>query len=151
MLPQRFYPLPLDRLLLGEPYGPRFTQRLGEIHPGLADQLISATVSAITPDVADAAIALALTFACQAQSSANIDLGRATLLALPHAEVSRRIKSVAARTLNPGDAWEMRRLLEAVGLLDLEMLREIADDLMASPDAEIREAAVEVLELAETG
>lgn len=141
MLSRSFQPRPLNLLLALLPYGPAFADGLRQIHPSLPDNV--GHLDELDHVSSIAAIRYALSFACQTQNVANIELGRAALIAAPRDWVLARLVSAARAELNLEDPWEVRRLLEIASELDQSLLQTLLADFRGSHDAEIREAAAD--------
>jgi hypothetical protein len=134
---------PLGALLVREPYGPAVAEALREI-----DQTFPGSIAAVD-QLAEArgraTLRLGLELACQSQHAANIELGRAVILAMPIPWVVARIVEVARAALPLRDAWEFRRFLEVLSMLDLALLQSFAAEPLTSTDPELREALEDAL------
>lgn len=72
----------------------------------------------------------------------RISQGRTEILALPRDLVLCQIEEVANATLNLGDDWEYRRLLEVAELLgDPALIQRLIQFGVGSPNPEIADAA----------
>jgi hypothetical protein len=111
---------------------------------GLGEQ--PAELVNLDPETSNGALAYLLELACRAQNVRNIDLGRRALLSLPHDWLLARIEGVASSTLDLEDEWEYRRALELYWLIDEPLARRCAARGLASQNAEVREAARDLLD-----
>ena len=148
MTPESFRPQPVDILLAKPgPYSERFAQQLNQLYPDLANCLHE--LPRLHSSIKRHAVAALLKFACQAQNVANTELGRAGLLAVPCDWLVAALPPIARETLDLSDEWELRRLLEMLCLLDRQLMLEFAEDALRSSDREIREAAQDMIALAD--
>lgn len=83
----------------------------------------------------------ALQSACQPTSAHLIVEGRNKVLAFPREWTLENIESAAVNSLDLGDYWEFRRLLELAELLEEALLQRIVALGLASSDSEVLEAA----------
>lgn len=147
MSPAYFRPQPLEILLAKPgPYSERFAQHLNQIHPDLATRLHE--LPSLDPSMGRHAVAKLLEFACQAQNIANIELGRAGLLAVPFDWLVAKLPPIARKTLDLSDEWELRRLLEVLCVLDRCLMLQFAEAALRNSDGDIREAAQEMIRIA---
>jgi len=86
----------------------------------------------------------ALQLACQAQHMSNIISGRNQIVALPRSWVLENIEKTAIETLDLGDDWEYRRLLEIADLLrDSGLVSRLVTFGQQSVNPDVREVAEE--------
>jgi hypothetical protein len=143
-MPSPLFPSrPLGALLVIEPYGPGVAEALREIDATLPGSI--AALDQLAEVKGRGALRLGLELACQCQNTANIELGRALALAAPTPWVVARIVEVARATLNLGDAWEFRRFLELLSMLDFALLQSFAREPLTSTDQELQEALEDAL------
>ena len=103
-------------------YEDRYRDMLRSFGRGLEDDLSRATE--LTEEEASRLIGELLDFACRAQNSANIQLGRAGLRSLPREWLMRRMPPFEAELLTADPEWEGRRLWEVYQQLDPEYAEE---------------------------
>lgn len=138
-----FSPRSLSAILPLAPYGRRLLSRLQALHPGLPGEIEPLCNS--SPSLAESLIIEGLQHACDSQHAANIELGRALLLAIPPRILERRVLSVARVTLDLSEPWPARRLLEVLHQVDSALLEEFAAELFSTGDEELIEAGRDAL------
>jgi len=138
-----------DLLASGDSYTALFVQTMREIDAALPDELHH--VDRLVSSSAHRALACALSFACQTQNLANIERGRAGVLAMPRRWVVARIVPVAVSALDIHDEWEFRRFLEVLGLLDAGLAKAFISGVKFGLAEDLREAADDVLQLIGAG
>lgn len=79
--------------------------------------------------------------ACQPQNAWRIVRGREAVLAMPRSWTLEHVGAIAEEMLDLTDYWEYRRLLELLHLLDPTLVLHFASRGLASPDADVKEAA----------
>jgi len=137
-------PPPLAELLVSAgSYPAEFVKDMRKIDAALPEGL--PRVDRLTPSSAHRALACALSLACQTQNIANIELGRAGILAMPTKWVAARIVPVAMAVLDFGDEWEFRRFLELLGLIDCRLARAFIAGVKVGLAEDLREAVDDVL------
>jgi hypothetical protein len=127
------------------PYDEWFKQQLDAIHSGIWNQLD--LVPTLAQDQQTAILQYLLELACQATYYRNIELGRAALQALPRSWLLMRIETVAEHNLDLSDDWEFLRLGELYLLLDKQLAAKFATSRLRDQDANIREAAQDLLDM----
>ena len=143
-------PPPLMELLASAgPYRAAFAESLRGIDAALPERLYE--LDLLDPTRAERALVCVLSYACEAQNTANHELGRAAVLAMPREWVVPRIVSVARSTLDLRDEWELRRFLELLSVLDVGLLRGLASEVLLDPDDDLREAAKDMLRTDDAG
>ena len=120
------------------PYGQQLLSRLKALHPDLPGDI--ETLCDSNPSLAETLIVEGLQLACDSQHAANIELGRALLLAIPRRLLERRVLLVARATLDLSESWSARRLLEILHEVDSALLEEFATELLSSGVDELMEA-----------
>jgi hypothetical protein len=130
-----------ETTIVGDSYEGSLIQVLNAIDPNAAEHLdrVDELPGAATASVVEKL----LSFSCQAQHVGNIQAGRNGLLKIPHSRMSCVLKAAVSRVLDRTDEWEYRRLCELLALLDSDLLKEYVIAGLASPYAEVREAAEE--------
>jgi hypothetical protein len=91
-----------------------------------------------------------LEYACKLQHIANIELGRAALIESPACVRGDRLTEVVHATIDLTDEWELRRLLEILSLVDVDLARELASAAAVASDPDIAEAGADMLSLLAT-
>jgi hypothetical protein len=124
-------------------YIDEFRSHLNSLHPDLFAHLD--LVPELEPNVGRAVLSYFLSAACQCQNILNIELGRASLLALPREWVLQHIEEAAEPLLRAEEEWEYRRLLEVCWKLDFELVRKLASRGMGSENPEVRETGEDCL------
>ncbi len=137
-------PPPLAKLLTHVSYGAEFSNSLRRLHCKLPGAM--ADLGTFDDAVATQVIAACLSYACECQANANIELGRAALMAAPRRLVLATLNSVAGKTIDLRDEWEFRRYVELLSLLDPEAARVVGDSNATSSQPELREAAQDYLD-----
>jgi hypothetical protein len=124
-------------------YIERYKQELDGIHKNLWLHLDS--VPQLSHLEQQAVLSYFLELACQTQNILNIELGRASLIALPRDWLLKNIERAFKPLLQNNDEWEYRRLLEVCWKLD----RGLVDNLILwgldSTNLEIQQTAKECL------
>ncbi len=100
-------------------------------------------VPSLAPEAARAVLRGFLGQACQAQNTLNIELGRHGLLTLPREWTLLHLDAAVEQQLNLEDAWEYRRLLELLELLDPARVPALIERGRSSANDEVRETARE--------
>lgn len=148
-LATRFEPRALSHLLAGSgSYAAQFKLALDSIDPGLASELWR--LESLSPASQRSALGIFLEYACTLQHIANIELGRAALLESPPNVRRDYLAEVVRTTIDLTDEWELRRLLEILSLVDVELARELARAATAASNPDIAEAGADMLSLLAT-
>jgi hypothetical protein len=135
----------LEVLLQGSnPYVERYKQQLDSIHKNLWMHLD--LVPQLSYQVQQSVLSYFLELACQAQNSLNINLGRASLMALPKDWLLENIESASKPMMQTNDEWEYRRLLEIYWKLDRGLAHKLVLWGLKSMNSEIEITAKECLE-----
>jgi hypothetical protein len=125
--------------MIKSPYLEQLVKRLDAVWPGAFQCLRE--LDQIPKKSALEVVCILLTNACQSQNEENIRLGREGLEAIPPTWLQTVLPEAIEKSLNLGDEWEYRRLLEVLHDLFPELLPEYVNRGLAAKDAEIRETA----------
>lgn len=135
----------LEMLLQGShPYIERYKQGLDDIHKNLWAHLES--VPQLSYQEQRSVLSYFLQLACQSQNALNIDLGRASIIALPNDWLLENIEEVSEPFLQTNDEWEYRRLLEVYWKLDRGLAQNLVIQGLKSTNSEIKDVAREYLD-----
>jgi len=139
-----FYPPPLSQLLAYPvEYAAWFKRDLDALDPDLASQLWR--LESFPLATQRAAVEMFLSYACTPTNMYSIELGRAGLLETPPRVVRDHLAHAVRTTINLSDEWELRRLLEILCFVDVDMARGFASAAAVASDPEIAEAGEDTL------
>jgi hypothetical protein len=114
----------LEELLHGtHPYIERYKHELDGVQENLWMHL--ETVPQLEEKEQQFVLSYFLELACQAQNILNIELGRASLVALPRNWLLEKIEEASKPLLDENDEWEYRRLLEVYWKLGEGLVRNL--------------------------
>jgi hypothetical protein len=128
-------------IIIKDPLIDAFRQKLDSFEPGLSSNLNR--IVELDPDSRRKVFEYILSAACVAQNPLNIDLGRATIIAMPRSWVLENLEAAAEPLLS--DEWCYRRLLELCWKLDQELVQRLALRAVTDENAEIKELGRECL------
>lgn len=124
-------------------YIERYKQELDGIHKDL--WLHFDLVPQLSHLEQQAVLSYFLELACQTQNILNIELGRASLIALPRDWLLKNIEKAFEPLLQNNDEWEYRRLLEVCWKLDRGLVNKLVFWGLDNMHLEIQENAKECL------
>ncbi len=119
----------------------RFHQHLKEATGVSREQLDG--LDAFSEDTIDRVLAFILDYGCQSQHVANIEVAREAMQKVPQLLIPAHLSKVIEDAIDLNDSWQVRRLLEMLELVSANQLARVVAIAKVSPDAEVREAALD--------
>jgi hypothetical protein len=126
---------------MNSPFLDQLWKRLDAVAPGVHDRLEE--LDRLSEAVGEQAVRILLQQACQSQHVGNIQAAKDAIARIPEPWLLTMLEKTIDESLDLGDEWEYRRLLEVLRDNVPELLSIYIGRGLSSKDLEIREAANE--------
>jgi hypothetical protein len=121
------------------PFSTQLRKALTSVHPLAYDRLEE--LDRLPDSIADKVLGILLQSACQSQHIGNIKASREAIARIPRDWLRTALPRAIDTSLNIGDEWEYRRLLELLKELAPDLMPPLIDRGLASNDPDLHETA----------